>query len=206
MSVDWGARYQSGETPWNKGEPHPELPFLLSSHHEVVGNAKSILVPGCGLGHDASLIRSIARTEVLGLDLAEEAIDEARRLYQGRGLAWAVGDLFEWPGRYDLVLEHTCFCAIPLDRRADYVAAMARLIPAGGHLLGIFYLNPGHEREEGPPFGVSFTELEQFFEADFQLIWSKEPEKTFAGREGAGREVSVLLRRRNPVGDLESLS
>jgi len=165
----------------------------------------AVLVPGCGLGHDASQVRSIARTEVLGLDVAEEAIEQAKLLYHGRGLAWAVGDLFEWPGSYDLVLEHTCFCAIPIERRADYVAAMARLIPAGGHLLGIFFLNPDHEGEEGPPFGVTFRELEEFFEEDFQLIWSKEPEQTFAGREGAGREISILWRRRDPLADLSLL-
>jgi len=152
------------------------------------------------------MIRSIARTKVLGLDVAEEAIDKAKQLYNSRGMAWAVGDLFDWPGSYDLVFEHTCFCAIPVERRIDYVAAMARLIPAGGHLLGIFFLNPDHEGEEGPPFGVEFAELERFFAADFQLIWSMEPEKTFVGREGAGREVSLLFRRRDPLGDLRALS
>jgi methyl halide transferase len=199
MSVDWSERYQSGETPWEKGEPHPELPFLLSKHHGVLGDAERILVPGCGFGHDAALLHSVAQTEVLGLDLAKEPIENARERYYRRGLAWTVGDLFKWLGRYDLVFEHTCFCAIPLERRGDYVAAMARIIPEGGHLLGIFFLNPDHEREEGPPFGVTLDELTTYFGEDFELVWSQEPARTYAGREGEGRELSMLWKRRPSV-------
>jgi len=196
MSVDWSARYQSGETPWEKGEPHPELPFLLSQHQEVAGDAERILVPGCGFGHDANLIHSVTRAEVLGLDIAGEAIAQAKREYYETGLAWAHGDLFEWPGRYDLVFEHTCFCAIAVERRADYAAAMARLIPVNGCLLGIFFLNPDHDREAGPPFGVTLDELMGFFQGDFDLEWSEEPRRTYPGREGKGRELSMLWRRK----------
>ncbi len=197
MSVDWSARYQSGQTDWDKGEAHPELPFLLSTHHDLVGNAERILVPGCGMGHDASLIHSVAETEVLGLDLAAEPIAWAKKHYPAEKLAWTEGDLFQWPGSYDLVFEHTCFCAIPVERRADYVAAMARLIPEGGHLLGIFFLNPDHEGEEGPPFKVSLEELRGFFGESFELVWSDGVTRTFSGREGEGRERSILWRKKS---------
>ncbi len=195
MSVDWSERYRTGETPWEKGEPHPELSFLLSGHRGLMTEARSVLVPGCGFGHDAHLISSVTRGEVLGLDLAEEAIDEAGSRYSGEGLAWTTGDLFQWEGTYDLVFEHTCFCAIPVARRPDYVSTMARLIPAGGHLLGIFFLNPDHEGEEGPPFGVTLDELKGFFGGTFEMIWSQPPSKTFEGRKGDGRELSILWRR-----------
>lgn len=197
MSVDWSARYQSGETPWEKGEAHPELPFLLSKHHELVGDAVRILVPGCGFGHDAKLIHSVTRAEVLGLDLAKEAIKQARSAYYQAGLAWTVGDIFTWPGCYDFVFEHTCFCAIPVERRADYAASMARLIPEGGYLLGVFFLNPDHEGEEGPPFGVTLDELKGFFDETFSLEWAQEPAHTYEGREGPGRELSMLWRRKS---------
>ena len=195
MSVDWNARYQTGETPWEKGEPHPELSFLLSKHQGLIVESDKVLVPGCGYGHDANLISSIARGEVVGLDLAAEAVSEAKLRYSGEGKTWKMGDLFEWEGSYELVFEHTCFCAIPVERRGDYAEAMARFIPSGGHLLGIFFLNPDHEGEEGPPFGVTTDELEGILGSDFALIWSQEPNKTYAGREGAGRELAMLWRR-----------
>lgn len=196
MSPDWNQRYRSGETPWEKGEPHPELPFLLSAHRDIFERASRILVPGCGIGHDAALIAGCVTGEATGLDLATEAIFQASERYPNLGIDWQSGDLFKWEGAYDLVFEHTCFCAIPVESRPDYVAAMSRLIPSGGHLAGIFFLDPDHEGEEGPPFGVSVQELRDFLGLDFSLEWSRPPEKTFEGREGEGRELAAIWRRK----------
>lgn len=196
MSVDWSLRYQSGETPWEKGEPHPELPFLLSTHQGIFASAGSVFIPGCGVGHDAALIRSVNKGQVLGLDIADEAIARATARYPDLDICWQAGDLFTWQGDYDLVFEHTCFCAIPVERRSDYVEAMARLIPSGGYFVGIFFLNPDHEGEEGPPFGVTVAELDGHFSSNFVLEWSQAPQKTFEGREGEGRELSLIWRRK----------
>lgn len=197
MSVDWNERYQLGDTPWDKGKHHPGLPFLLSGHQELLENARNILVPGCGFGHDAHLIGDVTDGRVLGLDIAIEPIRQAAERSEREMTTWAVGDLFQWEGAYDLVFEHTCFCAIPIDRRQDYVTAMASLIPEGGHLLGIFFLNPDHEGEKGPPFGVSVEELDGFFGSEFELLWSGPPVKTFDSRGGKGRELCMLWRRKD---------
>ncbi|YCM46470.1 methyltransferase domain-containing protein [Verrucomicrobiaceae bacterium 227] len=196
MSVDWNKRYQSGETPWEKGEPHPELPFLLSTHPEILASAASVIVPGCGVGHDAALIRGVSKGAVVGLDIADKAIERAGARYPELEISWQVADLFTWQGEYDLVFEHTCFCAIPPDRRPDYVETMARLIPSGGHLVGIFFLDPDLEGEEGPPFGVTLEELEGYFSENFSLEWSQAPQKTFESREGEDRELCMVWRRK----------
>lgn len=196
MSLDWNARYQAGETPWEKGEPHPELPFLLSEHRKLFVEARGILVPGCGVGHDAAKIREVAQGTLVALDLSGEAIERGKTRYPGVGIEWEVGDLFEYEGDFDLVFEHTCFCAIPIVRRRDYVATMERLIGSGGYLVGIFFPNPDHEGEEGPPFGVAVEDLHRFFEEGFELVWSQEPQKTFKSREGDGRELCMVWRRR----------
>lgn len=196
MAVDWSARYQVEDTPWEKGRAHPELPRLLAEHREIIELAEEILVPGCGFGHDARLLASSAPGKVIGLDLAKEAIEGACQRSSDEGVEWVQGDLFEWQGRYDLVFEHTCFCAIPPSRRTDYVEAMARLIPAGGHLLGVFFLDPEMARGEGPPFGVQPEELSDFFDRYFEQVWAEQPQETFPGREGDGRELTVLWRRR----------
>ena len=194
--MDWGECYRQGETPWEKGEAHPELPYLLEEHRALFEEAGSLLIPGCGFGHDARLIATAAKGTVTGLDLAGEALEKARRFASERVIDWQLGNLFEWRGSYDLIFEHTCFCAIPVAKRPDYVGAMARLIPAGGHLVGIFFLNPDHEGEEGPPFGVGVAELEEFFGGKFEICWSQAPAKSYPGREGEGRELSLLMRRR----------
>lgn len=194
--MDWAERYRQGDTPWEKGEAHPELPFLLEEHREFLEKARSILVPGCGMGHDARMIANAFQGKVTGLDLADEAIRQAVEFSPGDSTDWAVGDLFEWQGNFDLVFEHTCFCAIPVERRPDYVDAMARLIPAGGHLLGVFFLNPDHDGEEGPPFGVRRDELKNYFMADFEFRWTNPPSRTYPGRTGEDRELCVLMERK----------
>lgn len=196
MSVDWGDCYRQGKTPWEKGQAHPELAGLLEVHHDLVVAADHILVPGCGFGHDARLIDRHSEGTVTGLDIAPEAIEQARILTEGPGPQWEVGDLFSWTGSYDLVFEHTCFCAIPVERRPDYVESMARLIRPGGNLLGIFFLNPDHEGEVGPPFGVQREELDDFFGDLFEVRWSAPPRLTYPSRLGEGRELSLLLERR----------
>lgn len=196
MSLDWNECYQRGETPWDKGKPHPELPFLIREHRDLIEGAGRILVPGCGMGYDAVLLKESGGGAVTGLDVAEEAVTRARRHHPESGVDWRLGDLFTWEESADLVFEHTCFCAIPVDRRPDYVEAVSRILPAGGHLLGVFFLNPDHEGEEGPPFGVTMAELEGFFGDRFEILSSRAPDRTYPGREGEGRERCLLLRRR----------
>ena len=114
--MDWGTCYRSGDIPWEKGEPHPELPFLMEKFRDLVVGSSRILVPGCGYGHDAALISGIAEGQVEGLDIVEEAISGAKSRYPFACVDWSCGDLMEWSagreGNYDLVFEHTCFSAI----------------------------------------------------------------------------------------------
>lgn len=196
MSLDWSARYLTGETPWDKGEPHPELPFLLSEHRKIFAEAGSIFVPGCGLGHDAALIREVALGTIVALDIAPEAIKKAKALYPDLSIDWRVDDLFVQQGCFDVVFEHTCFCAIPIERRGEYADLMGRLIPQGGCLVGIFFPDPDHEGEDGPPFGIELDELHRFFEDRFELEWSQQPQKTYESRAGDGRELCMVWRRK----------
>ena len=110
-------------------------------------------------------------------------------------------DLFdlpsEWRGRFDWVVEHTCFCAIDPARRADYVRAVAGALRPGGHLLAIFYLNPWNAGEPapsggGPPFPTSAEELDRLFVGSFDLLEEWVPTHAYRGREG--RELLRLLR------------
>jgi len=191
MPTDWEERYRTGEMPWEKGAPHPALVAFLKSD-PVRGR---VLVPGCGLGHD---VRALAATadEVIGLDIAPAAIRAAKAQPQVGGESYVKGDLFALPaamhGSFDWVFEHTCFCAIDPDRRADYVAAVAGALRPDGHLLAVFYMIPGLDPgETGPPFGTSKTELDSLFAARFSLVKEWLPPATYPGREG--RELCRIL-------------
>jgi len=187
--VDWEARYVAGDTPWNRGAAPPLAEFLRD--HHVSGK---VLVPGCGTGHDVRLLAAHG-AQVTGLDLSETALAMARSQPAVAGEDYELGDLFalpeEWAGRFDWVLEHTCFCAIPPARRADYVAAVSRVLKPGGALLAVFFLDPGVD--EGPPHGATKEEIAGLFDPLFVLEREWQPRETFPEREGG--EICQLRRR-----------
>jgi cyclopropane fatty-acyl-phospholipid synthase-like methyltransferase len=159
-----------------------------------------VLVPGCGKGHEVRALGWQSGCTVIGLDLSETALVEARQLAvqagSGTNVSFIVGDFFHLPsernGSFDWLVEHTYFCAIEPDRRADYVRAASAALRKGGKIFGIFYLNP--DVESGPPFGVSREDLSRLFDPDFTLLGEWSPEESFPGREN--REWIRILQKR----------
>lgn len=194
MPTDWEDHYRRAEMPWDKGAPSPALLDYLAAD-PLRGR---VLVPGCGLGHD---VRALAATadEVVGIDIAPSAIKAARAVPQVGGESYELADLFALPqkfrGAFDWVWEHTCFCAIDPSQRPAYVSAVAETLRPGGHLLAIFYLDPGQDSPaDGPPFEVSIPQLDKLFCTDFSLVREWLPAHYYPGREG--REWMRLLSRR----------
>ena len=189
--MDWQAHYETGETPWDEGAPHPALPDSIAESGPFQGR---ILVPGCGLGHDVRAV-STGANQVVGLDIAPGAVAKAQAFPKTGREQYVVADLFNLqPGlraSFDWVVEHTCFCAIEPAMRSAYAAAVAGALKPGGHLFAIFYLNPAQDRQ--PPYGVAVPELDQLFSPSFAIVRQWVPPRTFAGRES--RELIRLLRR-----------
>ena len=188
--TDWEAAYRRRETPWEKGKPHPALVDFLAENGALTGE---IFVPGCGSGHDARAL-SAPSNRVLGVDLAPFAIAKAKARRRVAKEEYLLADLFALPGKldgqFDWVFEHTCFCAIDPAWRTDYVRTVVRLLKPGGKLLAVFFINPDHD-EEGPPYGVSRTELDEFFGKYFVVEREWVPARTHPGREQ--RELMRVL-------------
>ena len=77
----------------------------------------------------------------------------------------------------------TCFCAIDLNRRHEYVRAVADLLKPGGHYFAVFYLNPS--TDEGPPFGVTRAEIAKLFDTRFVSVEEWVPARSFTERHGS---------------------
>lgn len=196
--TDWQEAYEKRETPWEKGKPHPALLDFLATKGPFAGE---IFVPGCGSGHDVRAL-STPQNHVLGIDLAPFAIEKARSFPKVGNEEYQLGDLFALPPaldeKFDVVFEHTCFCAIDPKRREDYAETIVRVLKPGGKFIAIFFPNPDVDEDEGPPFPVSVEELEKLFDGDFVVEGEWVPEQTHPGREG--RElVRVLVRSPGPV-------
>ena len=195
--MDWQERYEADDTPWDKGAPAPSLIDLFQSHSSYFTQEMSVMVPGCGLGHDALAIARLG-SSVTGIDISTFAVDEAtRRAVDFENANFLEADIFGLSeallAAFDLVWEHTCFCAINPDRRLDYIRSMWRSLKPGGCLMGVFFVKP--DVEEGPPFGADLDEIVTLFDPYFTLEWESEPLRFYEGREG--RERLICFRRRN---------
>ena len=190
MNEYWETRYQTGDMPWEKGEPSPGLVDFLAAHPDLPRG--TVCVPGCGTGHDARAWAA-AGFDVFGFDVAPSAIRLASERTRAAGLA-AQFQLVDFlhdapPFLFDWVFEHTLFCAIQPDQRDDYVGATLRWLKPGGQYLAINYLIAD---QDGPPFGTTRDELWQRFSPHFKLRQEWVP-RSYPNRTGL--ELMLWWRR-----------
>jgi SAM-dependent methyltransferase len=143
-------------------------------------------VLGCGRGYDALLFAEHG-FEVIGFDFAPSAIATATSLAQATNSTakFLQRDIFdlaaEFPHDFDYVVEHTCFCAIPPERRPEYVQLVRSLLRSTGKLIALFFT---HSRPGGPPFGSTTTEIYRYFEADFEILFLEPVSNSVPSRQG----------------------
>lgn len=178
-AADWAGHYEAGELPWDLGGPHPYLRHALQPQ-EVRG--LRALVPGAGAGHDAAHLAHLGAT-VSALDLTPQARDWHRRLYGQQVADYRVGDFLQQPPgeTWDLLLEHTCFCAIPPARRGDYVLAAHRALVPGGR---VFMLAMVGDERDGPPHPMPLDEMKSLFGQHFSLLKEEPLEGNLTARPG----------------------
>jgi cyclopropane fatty-acyl-phospholipid synthase-like methyltransferase len=127
--------------PWDIGRPQPV--FVAAADEGLV--AGTVFDAGCGTGENALLFAQGGH-DVLGVDIVEKAIEEARRKAEERGLSqrasFEVGDAAEIPvggRRFETVTDSGFFHALDDERRARFVERLAdALVPGGRYLMLCF--------------------------------------------------------------------
>lgn len=196
--TDWNKRYETGDTPWEKGRAAPPLLEVLGKLGTDIWGSGPVLVPGCGSGHD---VRALAEAGLapVGLDLADLAIASAEFHPKAGAETYQKADFLDPAWRdgksFSAIWEHTCFCAIDPSVRIDYAQACSDLLEPGGRLIGVFFLTP-HEpgtEYQGPPFNSTIAEIEDRFAPWFVREHGWVPENAYPGREG--QEWIAVFRR-----------
>ena len=123
--LPWDASYHDGPAPWDTGQPQPEVVRLASEG----GFAGTVLDVGCGTGENALHIASLG-LPVLGVDVAETALELARQRAEDRGIKaeFAMADAFHLKRlerTFDTVLDCGMFHTCDGDERPRYVASLA---------------------------------------------------------------------------------
>ncbi|MDH5526267.1 MAG: TPMT family class I SAM-dependent methyltransferase [Nitrospirota bacterium] len=164
----WNGRYLTNETGWDLGQPSPPFVALHEAGRIVPCD---VVIPGCGTGWEVAWLAARGY-RVTGIDFAPEALarTRARLDAEGADAELVSANLLAPPeslwGRFDLLLEQTCFCAIDPIRRGDYVTAAWRMLRPGGRLLALFY---AHGKPGGPPYHTDPEEVAGCFGERFEL-------------------------------------
>jgi SAM-dependent methyltransferase len=146
----WDASYHGGPAPWDVGHPQSAL-VRLASKGAFVG---AVLDAGCGTGENALYLASLG-LPVLGFDVAETALANARRKAADRGLRveFVEADALrlECLGRkFDTVLDSGLFHTFDGDERVRYVASLASVTENGGTLYVLCFSDDGPETGPHP--------------------------------------------------------
>lgn len=170
----WSDVYKStnNNPPWNLNSPHP---FLATTLPQLKIPKSKILVLGCGYGHDAAFLAKAGHF-VTAVDFSPQAIEGAKKLYGDiQNLKFERHDAFLLPAHFenafDIVFEHTFFCAIDPGKRNEIIKIWKNCLVETGHILGLFFV---HHSYNAPPFGATEWELRERLKSRFQfLYWSR---------------------------------
>ena len=84
-------------------------------------------------------------------------------------------DIFKLNEKYsnffDLVIEYTCFCAIDIQRRKEYVESVNNILNKNGRFIALFFPieRKDEDLEKGPPFYVNLDETLLMFKNNFSI-------------------------------------
>jgi len=190
----WDEKYLSAQEPgWELNTHHPSLPHIVSN----LKLCKSrILVLGCGTGNDAAYFAGLGHI-VTAVDFSAHALEKARQKYSRlSSITWIQGDIFDSKlpvpnDSYDIVFEHTCFCAISPEKRNELIQLWGKKLHDRGHFLGIFF---NMWRTEHPPFGATEWEIRKRFGQKFTPLYWQRLKPPLALLNRLGIELLVYAR------------
>ncbi len=189
----WSEIYRTEEPGWDLKEPSQALVATLP---QLKLSKQRVLVLGCGRGHDAAFFAKQGHL-VTAVDFSPEAIQEAKNLYGDlAGLEFIQADVFNLPkenfGPFDLVFEHTLFCAVDPSKRNDLIRVWKKQLVDGGHFLGVFFTM---SKRLGPPYGGSEWEYKERLKNHFDFRYWTRWRHSLPRRQG--KELVVYAQKKS---------
>jgi len=189
----WNDIYLKEENPgWNLGAPSPAI---LDMTPRLKLPKSRILVLGSGEGHDAAFFAQEGGHLVTAVDFSPEAIQRSKSLYGHLdNLSFIQQDVFNLPPSmdhsFDVVVEHTCYCAIHPEKRSLLASVWSRMLAPRGFLMGVFFTM---DKRTGPPFGSTEWEIRERLRKKFRFLYWNRWGKSIESRQNL--ETFVLAQK-----------
>jgi len=169
----WETRYRDGDAPWDTGQPSSELIRVVA---EEQLRPCRVLEVGCGTGTNAVWLAQQG-FEVLGVDVAQPAIERARLRTEAAGATarFLQADLLDAPdlrGPYQFFFDRGCYHAVRRIDVAKYLQTLDRNTApdaAGLVLAG----NAREPHDVGPPV-VTEEEIRDELGRVFEILRLRE--------------------------------
>ncbi|MDH4117412.1 MAG: TPMT family class I SAM-dependent methyltransferase [Acidimicrobiia bacterium] len=169
-STDWSLRYAAGNTPWDMRRAHPELTRRLELDPTLgTGRVGTALVPGSGHGHDAAALAG-AGWDVTAVDFALGMAPVSHH-----GVEFREANVFDIDGVFDLMFDHTFFCALDPSERMRFGGLARRVVRAGGHVVSIVFPIGRPLESCGPPFPMEVDHVSRVLGGEFELVAESAP-------------------------------
>lgn len=188
--IFWEEKYHQQDTGWDMGMVSPPLKTFFDG---LSNKNQSILIPGAGNAHEAIYLHQQGFTQVHVIDLAQPPITHLKNQcpsFPEKHIHQI--DFFDFKGQFDWIFEQTFFCAIPPQRRDEYVLQMHSLLKNKAHLVGLLFDFP--LTDEGPPFGGSTDEYRKRFQHYFHFHKFEQAYNSHPKRQG--KEIFINFQKK----------
>lgn len=176
----WTKRYLNHQTRWDIGMVSRPLREYFDQFKD---KNQKILIPGAGNAYEAEYLFSKGFKNVYVIDISPEPLKNfKRRVPEFPDSQILQGDFFEFEDSFDLIIEQTFFCAISVEKRANYAEKTFNLLKNNGRIVGLLFKFP--LTEDGPPFGGSKDEYLQYFSPYFKIDILEECYNSIDPRQG----------------------
>ncbi len=161
----WSQRNEQNHTGWDIGEISKPLKAYID---QLENKELKILIPGAGNAYEAEYLLKQGFKNVYVADISKKPLENLNSRVPDFPKDQLLNvNFFEIEDQFDLILEQTFFCALPVDSRADYARKSAELLTKNALLSGLLFNFP--LTENGPPFGGSKEEYLTYFSPYFDI-------------------------------------
>jgi len=185
----WENRYEEGTTGWDAGSITRPIKAYIN---QLENKDLSILTPGSGPSHEAEYIHKTGFKNVHIIDVSQKVIDSFTSRYpQFPDSQIHIQNLFEHKGKYDIIIEQTCFCALEPHLRDQYLAHIKNMLKSNGKFVGLLFQHKKLSVDDGPPFGGNLPYYLDLFGKYFNIKTMEDCYNSIKPREGKELWFSV---------------